>query len=99
MRWWPRSWTRRVADRVRTLILGAAGRDVHDFAMLFRDDPASEVVAFTAARIPGIEGRRLPPSLTGPLCPDGIPVLAEAGMEALVPVTAVCAVRTGASWR
>jgi hypothetical protein len=54
-------------ERTRIVIMGAAGRDFHDFNMLYRDDPAFEVVAFTAAQIPGIAGRRYPPSLAGPL--------------------------------
>ena len=55
------------AARTRVVILGAAGRDFHDFNVVFRDDPASEVVAFTATQIPDIEGRRYPPELAGPL--------------------------------
>jgi len=70
-------------NRRRTVILGAAGRDFHDFNTVFRDDPASEVVAFTAAQIPGIGRRRYPPELAGPLYPDGIPIADEAELEAL----------------
>jgi predicted GTPase len=69
--------------REKILILGAAGRDFHDFNLVFRDDPACEVVAFTAAQIPGIEGRRYPPELAGPLYPDGIPIEDEARLEAI----------------
>jgi len=69
--------------RERILILGAAGRDFHDFNVVFRDDPGSEVVAFTAAQIPGIEGRRYPPELAGPLYPEGIPIEDEAELEAI----------------
>ena len=72
-----------MAARRRTLILGAAGRDFHDFNVVFRDDPGTEVVAFTAAQIPGIGGRRYPPELAGPLYPDGIPIVDEADLEAL----------------
>ena len=54
---------------MRIVILGAAGRDFHNFNIVYRDDPASEVVAFTAAQIPGIAGRRYPPALAGPLLP------------------------------
>lgn len=68
--------------RRRVVILGAAGRDFHDFNVVYRDDPAHEVVAFTAAQIPSIAGRRYPPSLSGPLYPDGIPIRDEAGFEA-----------------
>ncbi|HKJ25027.1 MAG TPA: cyclic 2,3-diphosphoglycerate synthase [Myxococcota bacterium] len=63
------------------LILGAAGRDFHDFNVVFRDDPGVEVVGFTATQIPGIEGRRYPPELAGPLYPDGVPIADEAGLE------------------
>jgi predicted GTPase len=64
--------------------MGAGGRDFHDFAMVARDDPAMEVVAFTAAQIPGIDDRRFPPSLAGPRYPHGIPIVAESELEALV---------------
>ena len=69
--------------RTRVLILGAAGRDFHDFNVVFRDDPTHEVVAFTATQIPGIGHRRYPPSLAGPLHPDGIPIEDESELEAL----------------
>ncbi len=49
----------------RVVILGAAGRDFHDFNTVFRDKPEYRVVAFTATQIPGIDGRRYPPSLAG----------------------------------
>jgi predicted GTPase len=68
----------------RVLILGAAGRDFHNFNVCFRDDPDSLVVAFTAAQIPGIESRRYPPSLSGSLYPDGIPIYAEEKLEELI---------------
>jgi predicted GTPase len=73
-----------VTGRVRIAILGAAGRDFHNFNVAYRDDPASEVVAFTAAQIPGIEGRRYPPQLAGALYPQGIPIVAESRLEALI---------------
>ena len=73
-----------VKPRTRTLILGAAGRDFHDFNLLFRDDPATEVVAFTAAQIPDIAGRRYPASLAGPLYPEGIPIEPEDALERLI---------------
>jgi predicted GTPase len=63
--------------------MGAAGRDFHDFNVVFRDDPRSEVVAFTAAQIPHIAGRRYPASLAGPLYPGGIPILPEDQLEAV----------------
>ncbi len=65
----------------RVLIAGAAGRDFHDFNVLFREDPRYEVVAFTAAQIPGIAGRRYPSTLAGPRYPEGIPILDEAELE------------------
>ena len=71
------------ASRRRVVILGAAGRDVHNFNVVYRDDPGVEVVAFTAAQIPGIAGRRYPPSLAGPLYAAGIPIVEEAELERL----------------
>ncbi len=68
----------------RVVILGAAGRDFHDFNTVFRDDPAFRVVAFTATQIPGIEGRRYPAALAGPLYPDGIPIAAEEDLPRLI---------------
>jgi predicted GTPase len=68
----------------RVLILGAAGRDFHTFNVCFRDDPASMVVAFTAAQIPGIASRRYPASLSGPLYVDGIPIHPEEKLEELI---------------
>jgi predicted GTPase len=67
----------------RILILGAAGRDFHNFNLVYRDDAAVEVVAFTAAQIPGITGRRYPPELAGPRYPEGIPILDEADLETI----------------
>ncbi|RPJ47977.1 MAG: GTPase [Betaproteobacteria bacterium] len=62
---------------VRVVILGAAGRDFHNFNVVYRDDPAYEIVAFTAAQIPGIAGRRYPAALAGARYPQGIPIVAE----------------------
>jgi predicted GTPase len=70
-------------ERRRLIVLGAAGRDFHDFLTLWRDDPRSEVVAFTAAQIEGIAGRVFPASLAGPLYPEGIPIAPEAELEEL----------------
>jgi predicted GTPase len=70
--------------RERVLILGAAGRDFHTFNVCFRDDPSFEVVAFTAAQIPGIESRQYPASLSGSLYPDGIAIYPEEKLEELV---------------
>jgi predicted GTPase len=71
-------------DRKRVVIMGAAGRDFHDFNVVYRTDPNVEVVAFTATQIPGIDGRRYPPELAGPHYPAGIPIVAEAELERLV---------------
>ena len=68
----------------RTIILGAAGRDFHVFNTVFRDDPDSEVVAFTATQIPGVDERIYPASLAGPRYPEGIPVRPERELEELV---------------
>lgn len=70
--------------RTRTVIMGAAGRDFHDFLTRFRDDESTEVVAFTAAQIPGIDGRVFPADLAGPLYPDGIPILPESDLRRLI---------------
>ena len=67
----------------RTVIMGAAGRDFHNFNLVYRDDPTTQVVAFTAAQIPGIADRCYPAALAGPRYPDGIPIVAESGLEAL----------------
>jgi predicted GTPase len=64
--------------------MGAAGRDFHNFNTVFRDDPDSEVVAFTATQIPGISDRTYPPSLAGPLYPKGIRILPEDELADLV---------------
>jgi len=74
-----------VSPRRRVVILGAAGRDFHVFNTVFRDDPRSEVVAFTAAQIPGIAGRRYPAALAGANYPGGIPILPEESFPALAP--------------
>jgi predicted GTPase len=66
------------------VILGAAGRDFHDFLTWFRDRPQWCVVAFTAAQIPGIEDRRFPASLAGERYPDGIPIRDEDRLEELI---------------
>ena len=66
------------------VIMGAAGRDFHNFNTVFREDPGSEVVAFTATQIPGIAGRRYPASLAGPHYPNGIPIVEEHQLADLV---------------
>jgi predicted GTPase len=78
-----------IHQKQRILIAGAAGRDFHDFNILFRQNNAYEVVAFTATQIPNIEGRRYPPSLSGPLYPQGIPIYPENQIEKLIPTLAV----------
>ncbi len=70
--------------RRRVLILGAAGRDFHNFNVLFRDREEFEVIGFTAAQIPDIAGRTYPPVLAGTLYPKGIPIVAEQELESLV---------------
>ena len=71
-------------SRTRVVIAGAAGRDFHDFNVVFRGDAAVEVVAFTATQIPNIDGRRYPAALAGPLYPEGIPILPESELAELV---------------
>ena len=73
-------------DRKRVVIMGSAGRDFHDFNVVYRPDPSFEVVAFTAAasQIPGIANRSYPAELAGPLYPQGIPILPEADLEKIV---------------
>lgn len=69
---------------IRTLIMGAAGRDFHNFNVHFRDNPDYEVVAFTATQIPDIEGRTYPAQLAGSLYPAGIPIHAESDLVQLI---------------
>jgi len=68
----------------RVLIMGAAGRDFHNFNTFFRGNEDFEVVAFTATQIPDIEGRKYPPELAGSLYPNGIPIHAENGLTELI---------------
>jgi predicted GTPase len=68
----------------KILILGAAGRDFHNFNVVFRNDLDYQVVAFTATQIPDIAGRRYPPELAGRLYPDGIPIFEERDLEDLI---------------
>src|SRR5512143_2798143 len=69
---------------IRTVIMGAAGRDFHNFNVVYRDDPRYTVVAFTATQIPNIDGRRYPASLAGHLYPHGIPIHPESDLEKLI---------------
>ncbi len=71
-------------NRRRVVIMGAAGRDFHNFNCLFRDDTSRNVVAFTATQIPDIADRRYPRALAGPLYPDGIAIAPEEDLEALI---------------
>ncbi len=68
----------------KVIIMGAAGRDFHNFNIYFRDNPRYKVIAFTAAQIPNIEGRLYPPELSGQLYPDGIPVYPEEELAELI---------------
>ena len=68
----------------RVLIMGAAGRDFHNFNTVYRDNPDYEVVAFTATQIPNIEGRTYPAELAGELYPNGIPIHDEADLTKLI---------------
>lgn len=69
---------------VKVLIMGAGGRDFHNFNVFFRGKPEYRVVAFTAAQIPGIAGRRYPPELAGSLYPEGIPIVPEDELEEVI---------------
>jgi predicted GTPase len=69
---------------VKTLIMGAAGRDFHNFNVFFRDNPDYEVVAFTATQIPNIDGRQYPSQLAGSQYPQGIPIYPESDLETLI---------------
>ncbi len=71
-------------DERRVIIMGAAGRDFHNFNTVFRGDPTTRVVAFTAAQIPGIEKRRYPAELAGEGYPEGIPIVPEEDLERTV---------------
>ena len=73
-----------MTGRVRTVIMGAAGRDFHNFNVYFRNNREYEVVAFTATQIPGIEGRTYPPKLSGRLYPRGVPILPETELPKII---------------
>ena len=70
--------------RKKVIIAGAAGRDFHNFNVVFRENPDYEVVCFTATQIPSIEGRLYPPELSGELYPDGIPIYPESDLPKLI---------------
>lgn len=69
---------------IRTIIMGAAGRDFHNFNVFFRDNDDYQVLAFTATQIPNIEGRKYPPALAGRLYPEGIPIFPESELVRLI---------------
>jgi len=69
---------------IKTIIMGAAGRDFHNFNVVYRNNNSYKVVAFTATQIPDIEGRMYPSILSGPLYPDGIPIFDESKLEGLI---------------
>jgi predicted GTPase len=69
---------------IRTLIMGAAGRDFHNFNTFYRDNADYEVAAFTATQIPNIEGRKYPPELAGANYPEGIPIYPESELIRLI---------------
>jgi predicted GTPase len=71
-------------ERAKVIIMGAAGRDFHNFNTYFRGNDRYEVIAFTAAQIPDIEGRRYPSKLAGELYPEGIPIVAEDELPELI---------------
>ena len=73
-----------MTERIRTVIMGAAGRDFHNFNTVFREDKKFEVIAFTATQIPNIDGRRYPPELSGGLYPDGIPIYPESEISKII---------------
>jgi predicted GTPase len=70
--------------KLRVLIMGAAGRDFHNFNTVFRNNEQYDVIAFTATQIPNIEGRKYPPELAGPLYPQGIPIYPESELTTLI---------------
>ncbi|MGA2766996.1 MAG: cyclic 2,3-diphosphoglycerate synthase [Candidatus Bathyarchaeia archaeon] len=71
-------------QKIKVIIMGAAGRDFHNFNVYFRDNDVYEVVAFTATQIPGIEGRPYPTELAGPKYPNGIPIYSEEELAELI---------------
>ncbi|OYT51633.1 MAG: GTPase, partial [Desulfurococcales archaeon ex4484_217_2] len=70
--------------RKKVIIMGAGGRDFHNFNVFFRDNEEYEVVAFTASQIPGIENRVYPPELAGKLYPEGVPIYPEEKLPELI---------------
>ena len=70
--------------RIKTIIMGAAGRDFHNFNTIYRDNEFYEVIGFTATQIPNIDGRKYPAELAGKLYPQGIPIYSESDLEQLI---------------
>ncbi|MEM4904180.1 MAG: hypothetical protein QXL28_04335 [Desulfurococcaceae archaeon] len=68
----------------KVVIIGASGRDYHNFNVVFRNNPEYRVVAFLQTQIPGVAGRRYPPSLAGPYYPEGIPIISFELLEEIV---------------
>ncbi len=71
-------------SKIKTIIMGAAGRDFHNFNLVYRDNDKYDVVAFTATQIPDIDGRKYPAELAGKLYPNGIPIYDESELEKLI---------------
>ncbi len=71
-------------EKIRTLIMGAAGRDFHNFNVFFRGNPAYDVIAFTATQIPNIDNRKYPAALAGDLYPEGIPIYSESDLSKII---------------
>ena len=73
-----------MSDKIKVLIMGAAGRDFHNFNVYFRENEDYDGVAFTATQIPDIDGRKYPAELAGSLYPNGIPIHDEEELEDLI---------------
>eukprot|EP00808_Paulinella_micropora_P021431 g15732.t1 len=73
-----------VQKEKRVVIIGAAGRDFHDFNVYWKNQPDVRVVCFTATQIPNIDGRVYPPELAGPKYPEGIPILSQDGLAEII---------------
>jgi len=85
-------------QKIKVIIMGAAGRDFHNFNVYFRGNDAYEVVAFTATQIPGIEGRRYPTELAGSNYPNGIPIYSEEELAEWVPKIRALTEKAAASY-
>ena len=70
-------------SKIKTIIMGAAGRDFHNFNLIYRDNDKYDVVAFTATQIPDIDGRKYPAELAGKLYPNGIPIHDESDLATI----------------